>query len=153
VRKYLFGWRGRLSRIGFARGMLLATIFADAGFLLACVFTMLGGGLGAVPLLLLPLAFVFQLALTVRRLHDRNKPGWWLVVFIGLPLLFQALAASLVAHQHLVGPILLGLLVLALVLGATILTLWCWSELLFLPGRSGPNRYGDDPRSLPAIGA
>ena len=59
-----------------------------------------------------------SVAVTVRRLHDRNISGWWY----------------------------LGLIVLSLIpvvgFGAAIAML----VIVLLPGTPGPNQYGDDPR-------
>ncbi len=80
--------------------------------------------LGAIPHLgfFLILGYLYELgillpsvAVTVRRLHDTNKSGWWILIGL-IPL---------------VGGIVL---------------------LIFtvLPGDRGPNRYGDDPKGVPA---
>src|ERR1700754_637273 len=41
-------------------------------------------------LLLLPI-FLASLANSARRLHDRNKSAWWLLVFQGVPMILSAL--------------------------------------------------------------
>lgn len=64
------------------------------------------------------LVLVPSIAVTVRRLHDRNMSGWWYLGFIvlsALPLIgFVANIAFLV--------------------------------IMFLPGTPGPNRFGNDPK-------
>ena len=59
-----------------------------------------------------------SIAVNVRRLHDRDMSGWWYLGFIVLSNI----------------P-LLGILV---VIGYLV--------LMFLPGTSGPNRFGEDPK-------
>jgi uncharacterized membrane protein YhaH (DUF805 family) len=74
-------------------------------------------------------------AVTIKRLHDRNKSGWWIVPFFIAPLLLHGLS------DRLDNPTF-GFVVNALAFG---LGLWCFIELLCLRGTSGPNRFGSDP--------
>jgi uncharacterized membrane protein YhaH (DUF805 family) len=77
----------------------------------------------------------FLAAITIKRLHDRNKSGWWTVaLFIALLLLHRP-------SDWLDNP---TLAVLADALGFS-LGAWCFIELLCLGGTSGPNRFGPDP--------
>ena len=91
----------------------------------------------------------------IKRLHDRNRKAWWVLLFIG-PL--GALIAWLVAHGQLSGGIgtahaaiaddlhsgapgvLSGLAILSL-LGVA----WWVVDLGLLPGTRGPNRWGEEP--------
>ena len=74
-------------------------------------------------------------AMQVRRLHDRNKSGWWLLFFAVLPIIAEAgSAATLDPPLTLVGA--------AVSFGISI---WYLIETGFLRGTSGPNRYGPDP--------
>lgn len=65
------------------------------------------------------------LALTVRRLHDRDMSGWYFLGFI-----VAIIVLSLI-------PVLGAFLVLILEIG--------WIVLMALPGTPGPNKYGPDP--------
>ncbi len=74
------------------------------------------------------------LAVTVRRLHDTNRSGWWIlapicayvVVFVGAAVQSQGLT--------LIGGLAaLGTIILLLV-------------FMFLEGTVGPNRFGEDPK-------
>lgn len=65
--------------------------------------------------------FIPSLAVTVRRLHDRDMSGWW---YGGL------LIASFLPIVNIFA--MLGFLVLLV--------------LMFLPGTPGPNRFGPDPK-------
>jgi len=58
------------------------------------------------------------IAVTVRRLHDRDMSGWW---YLGVAVLGQV--------PYLGALIQLGFLV-----------------LMCLPGTPGPNRFGPDPK-------
>jgi len=65
--------------------------------------------------------FIPSMAVTVRRLHDRDMSGWW---YGG------ALIASFVPLVNVLAlPVFLFVFV-----------------MMFLPGTPGPNRYGPDPK-------
>ena len=139
MRRYL-DFDGRSSRKEFWMFWLLnlivyAVLFAIglSGFPLAAILSddpnnFAGapemGTLTIISLILLGIWTVVMLipsvAVTVRRLHDRNISGWWYLGLIVLSLI------------PLVG------------FGAAIAML----VLVVLPGTPGPNQYGDDPRDL-----
>ena len=76
-----------------------------------------------------------SLAATIKRLHDRNRSGWWSIVFVIAPALFGKIGGGPDASDTA------SLLALA----ALPLTIWGAVELLFLKGTKGPNRFGPDP--------
>ncbi|GAA0329706.1 DUF805 domain-containing protein [Sphingomonas oligophenolica] len=83
-----------------------------------------------------------SLAVSVRRLHDTNRTGWWLLLpvlpyLIGFVLLFTGMAT---ANQSLT--IIGGVGVFAGVICAIVLLVWYCTA-----GTPGPNDYGDDPLS------
>ena len=101
-----------------------------------------------------------HLAVTTKRLHDRNKSVWWLLVFIGLPLVFNIpmifelpkIFANLgevmnAAKNHLAQPAPPQFGPLATIGNgaATIISLWAFVELYILKGTEGANRFGPDP--------
>ncbi|MCA1661854.1 MAG: DUF805 domain-containing protein [Novosphingobium sp.] len=63
-------------------------------------------------------ALIPSIAVTVRRLHDRNMSGWW---YLGV------IVASLIPIVNII--VAIGFLV-----------------LMALPGTAGPNRFGPDPK-------
>jgi uncharacterized membrane protein YhaH (DUF805 family) len=81
-----------------------------------------------------------QLAVAVRRLHDTNRSGWWLLLPLAPYVLTIVLAIMGAASQS---SALLGIAmicnVLVLVAAIVLLVLYC------LPGTPGPNKYGPDP--------
>ena len=81
-------------------------------------------------------ALVSCVAIGARRLHDRNKSAWWLLLFAVVPPLLQG-AASLNTLEA--GP------VVWLNVAAIALSLWALVELGFMRGTRGPNRFGLDP--------
>jgi uncharacterized membrane protein YhaH (DUF805 family) len=66
-----------------------------------------------------------SIAVTVRRLHDRNMSGWY----------FAGLIVAVVVLSMI--PVIGTLAVFALEIG--------WIVLMALPGTPGPNNYGPDP--------
>jgi uncharacterized membrane protein YhaH (DUF805 family) len=84
----------------------------------------------------------FLTAATVKRLHDRNRSGWWIIPFYIAPPLLQRLWDWL-HNPHM------ALVVSALAFG---LSLWGFVGLFWLGGARGPNRFGPDPLA-PATGA
>lgn len=128
--KYLFVFRGRASRSEFwwfALFIILVNI--------ACAIAMqvlpptFAATLSlAVSLILLPP----NIGVTVRRLHDRNLRGWWLLAPIGT--LFLSIISGGVATASLAA----NLLSLALCL--------CYLAILCMPSQAGENRFGPQPQ-------
>ena len=80
-----------------------------------------------------------SLALGAKRLHDRDKSAWWLVLFYVVPGILSSLA-----NQMDFG------FVLHLVSFA--ITVWAFVELGCLRGTVGPNQYGPDPLEAAVLG-
>jgi uncharacterized membrane protein YhaH (DUF805 family) len=74
-------------------------------------------------------------ATAAKRLHDRNKNGWWLLLFFVAPTLLDKF------WSWLDNPTV-ALLVSALSFG---LSVWCFVELFCLRGTKGSNRFGPNP--------
>ena len=128
VRFYLspFGRTGRLFYWLF--GFLpLALIGLGTGFFLSRVPDGTRYVLAVVLLLLWPQAVVIA-----RRLHDLNRPGWFVVLFWTIPYALN--------DTHF--PSGLG----------TAASFFCAVVLGAVPGTDGPNKYGDDPRRKSASG-
>jgi uncharacterized membrane protein YhaH (DUF805 family) len=90
----------------------------------------------------LPMTAVFAwayAATSIKRLHDRNKSGWWMVALLIAPSLLNTLWAWLDSPN-------LTLLVSALAFG---LGVWGFVELFCLRGTRGPNQFGPDPLAPP----
>ncbi|MBR0785269.1 DUF805 domain-containing protein [Bradyrhizobium iriomotense] len=75
------------------------------------------------------------LATAIKRLHDRDRSGWWIVLFFFLPGLFSQFADLLPKLSW----------ILSLSLPFSILWLWGFVEMFCRPGTSGHNRFGPDP--------
>ncbi|MGA7036957.1 MAG: TorF family putative porin, partial [Pseudolabrys sp.] len=131
----LFGFRGRINR---AKYWLTFLIYFVALFALYILFGLFFPSpqipwasflTFAIPFILIVISSV---ALAIKRLHDRNKSGWWLLVFYLLPGVIDNIgmytAVQLVFH-----------------LARIALSIWALVELGFLRGPSGSNKYGPDP--------
>ncbi|HEV8407352.1 MAG TPA: DUF805 domain-containing protein [Sphingomicrobium sp.] len=83
--------------------------------------------------------FLPWLAVTARRLHDTNRSGGWMLVYVAVfavigVLVAGAFSISAVGSTSLVVGGLLALAAVAVFL-----------VFMILPGTEGPNRYGPDP--------
>jgi uncharacterized membrane protein YhaH (DUF805 family) len=74
-------------------------------------------------------------AVGIKRLHDRDKSGWWILLFYVAPSVLGSIANT--SEQPLAG-FVLGVASFAI-------SIWGLVELGFLRGTVGPNRYGPDP--------
>jgi uncharacterized membrane protein YhaH (DUF805 family) len=88
-------------------------------------------------------ALVSCLAVSARRLHDRDKSAWWLVPYGVIPYAIGPLAVLLLPFTYTT--------IIAAMVASMALTLWVLVDLGLMPGTRGPNRYGLDPRSPLAI--
>ena len=101
----------------------------------AALPALLGGGIIGILLLVAALAlFIPSLAVGVRRLHDIDKSGWWLMLGYGPQLLSTILAVS---GEFMVS----GILNLVGVVGFVVILV-----MAVLPGTKGENRFGPDPK-------
>jgi len=168
---YFFSFQGRINRaklwlfipimigIYIVYFMLFSVLFGSS------IFAMLKGGsaglaaggasIGAGMLLtcILFIAILFaSLALTVKRLHDRDKGAIWIVVFWLLPVIINVVVvmnrfAAMSAGDGTMGAANSALGMLSLISFA--ISIWAFVELYCLRGTAGDNRYGPDPLALP----
>lgn len=156
--RYLYtSFDGRINRKPFWLACLLMVV---AGLILSIVIVMplsaVSTTLGAVASLILSLAFLYPaIALGVKRLHDQDKPGTLMAVFLA-PSLATQLGDLLgmtgsertIAGQAILLPNTLGWLlnIVTLVIG-----IWALVTLGFRKGTSGPNSFGADPLVVTAL--
>ncbi|MBR1144921.1 DUF805 domain-containing protein [Bradyrhizobium sp. AUGA SZCCT0431] len=82
-----------------------------------------------------PLFLWIYLAVAIKRLHDRNKSAWWMMLFFVFPGLFDQFADRLGDSYAMM---FVGLV-------SFVFCIWGFIELLFLKGTTGTNRFGADP--------
>ena len=147
-RALLFSPNGRINR---AKYWLTVLIYLVVWLLFVVVAAVLMGGiraavvnassgagliLGVVGFVLIVGAFWSGIAVAIKRLHDRDKSGWWLLLFWLGPSVLNGIGATIGSA----GQILFGL-------ASVVITLWAFVELGCLQGTEGPNQYGPDPLS------
>ena len=69
--------------------------------------------------------------MAIKRLHDRDKSGWWVLLFYVAPSIFEGVENS-------TGLFIPGLIGFGI-------SIWGLVELGFLRGTTGQNSYGPDP--------
>lgn len=128
----LFSFEGRINR---AKYWLVALINVSA-MVVAALIALYGlpGGIVIIAFVLALVLIYVGVAAGVKRLHDRDKSGWWLILFYLVPSGLQGLA-----DDSFVGSSLL------LNLAALAISIWAIVELGCLRGTEGPNQYGPDP--------
>lgn len=120
-RKYS-DFSGRACRSEYWWYILFVNLLYIGMSIVGGVFTVLTGMIGAYLMLALFIIalvglLVPSIAVTVRRMHDLNVSGWWLILFLVLSLI----------------PLINNLLVIGYII--------CFC----LKGTSGPNKFGEDP--------
>jgi uncharacterized membrane protein YhaH (DUF805 family) len=153
LQKIVFSFDGRIGR----RTYWLATLAVIVAVLVLTFAPFLLNSEAAAVLMLVVSQFVWLLSLWpilavgAKRLHDRNKNGWWLLVFWLLPFALFCGGFSIVFFDDprtgRSGDFSTGLIV---VLASLPPALWGIVELGILPGTKGPNLYGADPAQQPA---
>ena len=146
------GFSGRARRSEYWYWILATTL---ASLLIGAFEGLLGlraYGVGPISLILSLVVFIPGLAVSVRRLHDVGKSGWWLGGFylgiIGwyLLLVLLAVGVSTAMNGDARASGVIGGFSLIFLLGVIIYALF----LLFLlcqDSHKGPNKYGPNPKN------
>ncbi|MGO4705433.1 DUF805 domain-containing protein [Microvirga sp. 2MCAF38] len=139
-----FDPRGRLSRNAYLR-IFLRQLILIVAVLVAGVWLSTTGirAAGFVAVFAIAVILLSSLVLQARRLHDRNRSGWWIVVSLAI-----GFSTYWVDGLRQIYPIS----VLCSLLVGALIQIWLIIEILFRRGTPGPNRYGPDPRDLPGEG-
>jgi uncharacterized membrane protein YhaH (DUF805 family) len=166
--QYLFSFQGRINRAKWWLFLLVIIGYVVAAIIVGMVLGMISADLaiiwGFIYLIGWLVLIYAMLAVAAKRLHDRNKSAWWLLVFYGIPFLlgiyawwsvFSAMfgvggmAAQGASQEQMMGSMMATMQQMWWVsLVNTIIGVWGLVELGILKGTTGPNQYGPDP--LPA---
>ena len=139
----LFSFRGRLNRKPYWMTVIVTMAIILLLLLLALImireqrFECAAFTVIILLILYIPLIWI-GLAIGAKRLHDRDKSAWWLLVFYALPGILSSAGNQMDD---------VAFLVLHVVSFA--ITVWAFVELGCLRGTRGPNRFGPDPLSAP----
>jgi uncharacterized membrane protein YhaH (DUF805 family) len=146
---FLFSFEGRINRAKYWL-VALAFLIGETFILMQSLFVLANSLSNAdpatiatlIPRLFYAIAYPLYAVVTwicatttIKRLHDRNRSGWWIIPFGVLPVLLPEVAGWV------------GQSYLALFLGtvAFVLSIWSVVETFCLRGTRGPNRFGPDP--------
>ena len=143
----LFSFHGRINRGKYWLALLIYMVVLIAFLVFIFIwigkldfqnlFSVAGAGLliWLIGFILFIVATWSGIAVGVKRLHDRDKSGWWILLFWLGP---SVLGGWQTATPYLGGGFILSLAALAILI-------WAFVELGCLPGTPGPNQYGPDP--------
>jgi uncharacterized membrane protein YhaH (DUF805 family) len=148
-RNHLFSFKGRIGRkfywatlpIFFMYSVVVAAgIDAAAPHIGASIFFYWGL---VTALVIVPL-IVSAAAVGVKRLHDSNKSGWWLLVFYGVPAALVGIPGFGKASDDVVG---------LCVMASCPFLIWAMIILGCKRGTIGPNLYGAGTLTTGKLGA
>jgi uncharacterized membrane protein YhaH (DUF805 family) len=139
----LLGFKGRINR---ARYIVVQLALLTVWFTVWLAPLQLSSQWEALPGVAVIAMIWINAATTAKRLHDRNRSGWWAVAIIivnRLSYVYYGLffGLSFGVDISIAEELLLVLVAVAL----SLLQTWIFIELVFLIGTDGPNRFGPDP--------
>ena len=144
---FFFDFRGRINR---AKYWLALLIFLIVDVVLGLTGFAIGKGLAfhVASYGLNAAIFVSTIALSIKRLHDRDRSAWWLLSFYIVPLSIVVVGGFLLwTGAGSFGDVKdVSLLLLRVcVLGGVAFCIWGLAEIGFRRGTAGYNRFGPDP--------
>lgn len=127
----LFGFQGRINRAKYwiATITYISATIALVGLGFFFSFNAIFFIIAAVVFIAVT---VSGIAVGLKRLHDRDMSGWWLLVFYLLPAVLDGTGR------------VLGVPIIFSLAGSAI-SIWALVVLGFLRGTAGANQYGPDP--------
>ena len=127
----LFGFQGRINR---AKYWIAVVIYMAAMVIVAALA--MAAGMALVFFIVAVVVYIPMvisgIAVGIKRLHDRDKSGWWLLLFYLLPAVLSWAGVAIGLN-------------FIFSLASLAVSIWAIVELGFLPGTAGANRYGPDP--------
>jgi uncharacterized membrane protein YhaH (DUF805 family) len=148
-----FSFQGRINRSTYWLAMLVYLLVGICFAVLDWALNGLGilqvrfgqiAALQAVQIALDLALWLSCLSVIAKRLHDRDRSSWWLLMLYLAPVaaaLFVGLAGATASDlAELVGRLC--------ILAALAFSVWFFVELGCLPGTRGYNRYGRDPLAM-----
>lgn len=136
-----FSVSGRMSAHQYRRLMLRLFCFWLAVLVISVFLASRGARFaGYVAVAVFVATLVLNCTAFIRRLHDRNRTGWWLLFSIAAFFVAYSLEGMVKAQ----GGGLTGIMLASL--GIILVNFWLFVETFVRRGTSGPNRFGSDPR-------
>jgi uncharacterized membrane protein YhaH (DUF805 family) len=143
-------WKLFVFLVGVAFWILMIAMIGGAAFTSNDPQAIAAAGGGAMIVMLLYMLFglaifIPDLAVTVRRLHDTNRTGWWILAPL-VPYLVGIVAMiGGVSTGEQTGAAAGGIVMLVAMLAAFVLAI-VLIVFMFMEGTRGPNRFGSDPK-------
>ena len=150
VAQLFFSFDGRINRTLYWSAFLVLTVLTGVMMVLVGLATVVigpSGGARAVWIATCASGLLMSypgFAITVKRLHDRNRSGWWLFALTAFQIV--ALLLPLFAIAAMTVSALASSALLLLSFAASIGTIWMTVEVWFFAGASGDNSYGGPAR-------
>lgn len=130
----LFGFRGRVNRGKYWLTFLIYFIVWIVVGIIAWILSMASYWLAAIVVVLVMLVMLYTgIAIGIKRLHDRDKSGWYLLLFYLVPSILEGIGESISGIGFILS------------LASFAITIWAFVELGCLRGTVGSNQYGPDP--------
>jgi uncharacterized membrane protein YhaH (DUF805 family) len=148
----LFSFRGRINRAKYWLAILIFILVS----ILAGIIGFVSGSEGLATTLSSAVSlvtFVSGILVGIKRLHDRDKSGWWLLLFYiapGILLGVGMVSAFFGLAEESAGAGMTGLL---FSLAGLAIFIWAFVELGCLRGTVGSNKYGPDPLAPEQVAA
>jgi uncharacterized membrane protein YhaH (DUF805 family) len=148
--RFFFDPRGRINRakfwlfFAFYYGLGAATAVAGWAFSQTQVNSIAYWSFSIVSTIIGVLAIAGIVIVPIKRLHDRDRSGWWWIGYLLAPVPLIGAAAGATQLLPLDAQTQATLMLVAISIGFSA-GLWLMIELGGLPGTPGPNRFGPDP--------
>ena len=153
IGKLLFAFNGRINRAKYWLALLIAFTWVVIGI---CVIALSAfasppvGLLYVLPMIVVIPLFIVGIAIGIKRLHDRDKSGWWLVLFYVVPAILESAADRFDKASD--GSVESSLGAFFFYICSFAVSVWAFVEIGCLRGTTGPNRYGPDPLQQNVVG-
>jgi uncharacterized membrane protein YhaH (DUF805 family) len=160
----LFSFRGRINRATYCRMLFAYVMVIILGFIGAASLgnpdrALLSPGRLILMLGIGVVVFISALAVGAKRLHDRDKSAWWLLLFY-VPGVLLGIGIAVETANEIADDCFLNgwaaysgracpfsSTALALCFSGLAIGIWAFAELCCLRGTIGTNRYGPEPLS------
>ena len=145
---FYLSFKGRVSRKDYWLFLVAPVLVLLVGLVLLGPRIAGHGGAGVGALSVLAMFLVAHSFVSVKRLHDSSKSGWWAVPFhVGVLALVGLIAwPNIIDFSALAtSPPEVRAMAAGLFSGLTVPAAFAAYHMWFTPGKDGKNRYGYDP--------
>jgi uncharacterized membrane protein YhaH (DUF805 family) len=148
IGKLLFAFNGRINRAKYWLAISIFFIWIATSICAIALSSFVFPAVGLIyPLAIIAVIpiFVTGIAIGIKRLHDRDKSGWWLLLFYVVPNIFEKIGDGFdkVPDESVSS----SLSAVFFYICSFAISVWAFVEIGCLRGTTGPNRYGPDPLS------